>query len=141
MRKIFELSFSLLLEFGIFLAAAYLTKSTHFTRPPNLDEYSEKFDNTRDELLKVFVGKRQSHPIRIETYDFEKLKMSHKNNNNNKSLITNSMTMQAALETAYSEWNKEKSSSTSESISPIPSSSLTDLEHKNEQKSQDHDGI
>ena len=131
---------SLLLELVYFLAAAYLTKSTQFTRSPNLDEYSEKFDNTRDELLKVFVGKRQSHPIRIETYDFEKLKMSHKSNNN-KSLITNSMTMQAALETAYSEWNKEKSGSTSESLSPIPSSSLTDIEQKNEQKSQDHDGI
>lgn len=65
--------------------------------------------------------------------------MSQKNTNS-KSLTNRTMTMQAALETAYSEWNKEKSGSASESLSPIPSSSLTDLEQKSEQKNQDHDG-
>jgi hypothetical protein len=82
-----------------------------------LEEYSEKYGN-KEETLKVFIGKRQSHPIRIETYDFEHMSKEQENaeNSNNTSnsgsakIVPNAMTMQTALETAYNDWNKEKTS-------------------------------
>jgi hypothetical protein len=82
-----------------------------------IEQFSEKFES-KEEALREFIGKRQSQPISIETYrHFDRLKdsklsnMSASNINNTNSKINhnNAMTMQAALELAYTDWNKDKS--------------------------------
>lgn len=90
---------------NIFLAAAYLNKQAH-SETPDLDEYAAKLDKKRDELLKVLVGKRQPHPIRIETYEFAKMSGGK----------VTSETLNVALETAYGEWNRHKISPASSAI-------------------------
>lgn len=82
-----------------------------------IEQFSEKFES-KEEALREFIGKRQSQPISIETYrHFDRLKdsklsnMSASNNNNNSKINhNNAMTMQAALELAYTDWNKDKQS-------------------------------
>ncbi len=77
----------------------------------DLFSYSEKFSN-KFEALKQFIGKRDTKHIHIETYDFKKL---IKNMNNNPKFVDKALTMQKALETAYSDWYKEKQQTNLES--------------------------
>ena len=74
----------------------------------------------------LFIGKRESRTIQIETYQFKNNQATHMSNTNssnntkkknksqsqqkaaNPELVANAMTMQKALETAYNDWNREK---------------------------------
>lgn len=74
--------------------------------------------------MKLFIGKRQSVEIVVESFDFINNMSSGKSSPNRTSqskdqpsqpatpqqFVPNAMTMQTALETAYSDWNKEKES-------------------------------
>lgn len=65
--------------------------------------------NFPKESLNQFIGRRESRFLIIETYNFEK--MLKPNSLDGSDVETNSMTMQTALETAYSDWKKEKKTS------------------------------
>jgi hypothetical protein len=62
--------------------------------------------------LKQFIGRRQSQKIAIESYYFDKPEMSSQQQQQQQ-LVENAMTMQKALETAYSDWNRDKKNSES----------------------------
>lgn len=59
------------------------------------------------EQLNHFIGRRQSRYLLIETFNFDEM-FNSQESLNHADLETNSMTMQTALETAYSDWNKDK---------------------------------
>lgn len=111
-----------------------------------LKDYSERFES-KEEALKIFIGKRESQLISIETYYFDTKtstkSMYHNNNLNqtNQLLVTNAMTMQKALETAYNDWNKDKlksditennDSTQQETSQPIPIENIKHLEQTTE---------
>lgn len=64
-------------------------------------------------MLKTFIGKRQSHLIRIETYDFNEMSA------NKNSQGQNALTISSALETAYSDWNKNATSSSDAKLDEV----------------------
>ncbi len=100
------------------------------------NSYTDKFKNKED-LLRAYIGKRESHNIEIESYNFNNKtnhkdhhhhkhsKMSSTNNNTNNinqhGFVTNAMTMQNALETAYMDWNKDKSRHDNPSLNELDS--------------------
>jgi len=79
--------------------------------------------NSHKRRLGVFIGKREPRLISIETYFFNQnncleikepmhqsnsTKQSQQHKLNNQQLVNNAMTMQQALETAYNDWNRDK---------------------------------
>lgn len=72
----------------------------------NSDLKAVKSVDLTKESLNKFIGRRESRYLIIETYRFEK--MFKQNKLDSSDVETNSMTMQTALETAYSDWNREK---------------------------------
>ena len=75
----------------------------------NSDLKASKPINYPKESLNQFIGRREPRFLIIESYNFEK--MLKQNSLDNSDIETNSMTMQTALETAYSDWKKEKKQS------------------------------
>lgn len=78
-----------------------------------LSEFSEKF-GSEEKALDAFIGKRQSKFLVIETFQFvgnETLAAKMPRSTQHPPLAKNAMTMQTALETAYNDWNKNKTSS------------------------------
>ncbi len=99
-----------------------------------IEKYSEKF-KSKEEALRAFIGLRdETKPVRIESFYFsnnpdtkhhiqlsssEKMstinsKEANKDQLNPNNFVTNALTMQKALETAYNDWNKEKKTSGSD---------------------------
>lgn len=72
----------------------------------NSDFKASKTIDLAKESINQFIGRRESRYMIIETFNFEK--MFKQNTFDNPDVETNSMTMQTALETAYSDWNREK---------------------------------
>lgn len=72
----------------------------------NSDLEAVKSVDLTKESLNKFIGRRESRYLIIQTYRFEK--MFKQNKLDSSDVETNSMTMQTALETAYSDWNREK---------------------------------
>ncbi|CAF0909803.1 unnamed protein product [Brachionus calyciflorus] len=85
-----------------------------YNSPSSLQKinFKKSLDSTHTELkpeiLQQYIGKRQSRSLRIETFEnFDKM-FNSQDSLNHLDCETNSMTMQTALETAYSDWNREK---------------------------------